>query len=100
MDADKLNAAAKHFAAWETINSTDPNNNYYCKWGFIKGAKWLMSQSLADRLTEEEKEKIKAIYKDYEELETYGEALSDRTAGRMQCFTLEQIFGKELFNEK
>ena len=98
MDADKLKAA---------VTARQPYGmcfNSFVKRAFIEGfeqgVKWLMSLPLSDRLTDEEKEKIRAIYKDYEELETYGEALSDRTAGRMQCFTLEQIFGKELFNEK
>ena len=86
MNADKLNEAAKHFAAWETINSRDPNNNYYCKWGFIKGAQWLMQQPLADRLTEEEREKIKALYNEYH--------------AHVFHIEMEGIFGKELFNEK
>lgn len=95
MDADKLNEAAKHFAAWETINSTDPNNNYYCKWGFIKGAKWLMSQSLADRLTEEEKERIMQVYR-------HASCPSNRVtfAGQTVLRLFPSIFGKELFNEK
>ena len=99
MDADKLNEATVEYR-----NSTNVSTENFCltdiEDAFIAGAQWLMQQPLADRLTGEEKERIRAIYKDYEELETYGEALSDRTAGRMQCFTLEQIFGKELFNEK
>ena len=98
MDADKLNKAAEEYnkKLGKCRDATWNDGEY----GFIAGAHWLMQQPLSDRLSDEEKEKIRAIYKDYEELETYGEALSDRTAGRMQCFTLEQIFGKELFNEK
>ena len=103
MDADKLNEACdtafleNYFPS--ATESPDPRWEMFAD-GFKQGASWLMRQPLSDRLSDEEKEKIRAIYKDYEELETYGEALSDRTAGRMQCFTLEQIFGKELFNEK
>ena len=105
MDKDKLNEAM--LRAWCQYRNMEyvpdfvnplPSENF--ERGFKQGTQWLMQQPLADRLTDEEKEKIRAIYKDYEKLETYGEALSDRTAGRMQCFTLEQIFGKELFNEK
>ena len=98
MDKDKLNEAAVD--AWVKYTPTVCLFNNIFTDAFKDGAQWLMRQPLADRLTDEEKEKIRAIYKDYEELETYGGALSDRTAGRMQCFTLEQIFGKELFNEK
>ena len=97
MDADKVNEAAITYAK---KNTTALNPFGRIMDDFKAGVSWLMQQPLADRLTDEEKEKVRAIYKDYEELETYGEALSDRTAGRMQCFTLEQIFGKELFNEK
>lgn len=78
MNKEKLNEVAKHFAAWETINSSDPNNNYYCKWGFIKGAQWLMQQPFAERLTEEEKEKL-------------------TPANR---YVLETIFGSDLFSKK
>ena len=113
MDADKLNEAAKHFAAWETINSSDPNNNYYCKWGFIKGAQWLMQQPLADRLTDEEKEKIMAIYKrevDSMELETHRIKTAENEIAKvchesnfwqakLKADMLEQIFGKSLFNQ-
>lgn len=93
MDADKLNEAAKHFAAWETINSSDPNNNYYCKWGFIKGADWLMQQPLADRLTDEEREKIKGMYN---RKITYTDEMAKKYA---EVDLLIAIFGFDFFKE-
>ena len=100
MDSDKLNEAAKHFAAWETINSSDPNNNYYCKWGFIKGANWLMQQPLAERLTEVEKAKARAAYKRAEEDNNDNADDMSYAAGLVVKTVLKEIFGKELFNEK
>ena len=100
MDKEKLNDAAKDFAAWETINRRNPTNNYYCKSGFIKGAEWLMSQPLAERLTEEEKEKIRNLYAQAEELELYGATDYDKREGRAFIVVFHLIFGKEMFNEK
>ena len=54
MDADKLNEAAER----EIDNALfDDEVEYICtKNAFKKGAKWLMTQPLSDRLTEEERE--------------------------------------------
>lgn len=103
MDKDKLNEAAKHFAAWETINSSDPNNNYYCKWGFIKGAQWLMQQPLANRLTDEEKEKIRNYHRVLtrdKHVAICNRSYSGQAGADAMLFSLEQIFGEELFDEK
>lgn len=61
---------------------------------FCGGAEWLMSQPLADRLTDEEKERIKSIYRDLIPLKGHMVGI----VGKMML--LEQIFGKEMFNEK
>lgn len=58
MDREKLERAAKKFAAWETINSSERMSNFYCSIGFSKGAEWLMQQPLSERLSDKEKEKI------------------------------------------
>ena len=104
MDADKVNEAAKHFAAWETINSSDPNNNYYCKWGFIKGAQWLMQQPLADRLTDEEKEKEKILklYNKGQENKYDGtiEGVIKSSISAVVMMCLVEIFGSDLFNNQ
>ena len=91
MDIDKLNKAAiqnKHRQFW---------TKHTHKTSFENGAQWLMQQPLADRLTDEEKEKIKAIYwqamKDWVSI---GEARGYCKVG----IAIESIFGKELFNEK
>ena len=64
---------------------------------FNNGANYLMQQPLADRLTEEEKKRIKEIYwqamKDWVDI---GEARGYCKVG----VAIEQIFGAELFNEK
>ena len=114
MDKEKLTEAAKHFAAWETINSRDPNNNYYCKLGFVKGAQWLLSQPLADRLTDKEKEEIIKRYNDELEMaRLHTEKMKESNNPSSRQFhanvrdgyisrikLLQQIFGNNLFNEK
>ena len=50
-------------------------------------------------LTEEQRETIRNLYDDFEQLEIYGASITDRSAGRNQCVTLESLFGKELFND-
>lgn len=91
MDREKLNKVARNYAAWETINSSDPNNNYYCVSGFIKGAEWLQLQPLAERLTEDEKKWINERYSYYmsEEPNCY--------LGSRMRNEYELIFGTELF---
>ena len=62
---------------------------------FEKGAQWLMTQPLSDRLTEEEKEKIKAKYNELKSLNSItNEMFADDTA------VLEWLFGSDLFKEK
>ena len=101
MDAEKLSEAA-----WEYYKANRYEDNPYradIMDAFCNGASWLMQQPLADRLTEEEKEKHKATYNRLVALQK--EALKDHddftvniTAAQLGTFT--QIFGTELFNEK
>ena len=83
MDADKLNEAAGE--DW-CDNVLDRDLKPITKQAFKRGAQWLIQQPLADRLTEEEKKKIKALYNEYH--------------AHVFHIEMEQIFGKELFNEK
>ena len=72
-----------------------------CRDAFIAGAQWLMQQPLSDRLTDEEKEKIKETYKSLCRKIANNELPSDyRDCATAQMLLLESIFGKELFNEK
>lgn len=69
MDRDELNKAAEEYAhenAWypgETSYESDINAMQESfSDTFKRGADWLMQQPLADRLTDEEKEKIRGFY--------------------------------------
>ena len=87
MDANKLNEAAR-----ENVRKYPHQHRSYT---FRQGANWLMQQPLADRLTEEEKERIKAKYNELKSLNSItNDMFADDTA------ILEWLFGKELFNEK
>ena len=106
MYAEKLSEAAR-----ENVRKYPHQHRSYT---FRQGADWLMQQPLADRLTNEEKEKIKAIYKreaDSMELETHRIKTAENEIAKvchesnfwqakLKADMLEQIFGKELFNEK
>ena len=108
MDAEKLNEAARE-ARRETaiqarsdwhhsldgVSLDSVSIDELVESAFEKGAQWLMQQPLADRLTEEEKEKIKAKYNELKSLNSItDEMFADDTA------ILEWLFDKELFNEK
>ena len=100
MDADKLNAAAD-IASNNAVYDSNPWNMFND--GFRQGAQWLITLPLSDRLTEEEKEKIKAIYWKAqgwlnEEPNEYNSTLKVIAVGLQD--RLERIFGKELFNDK
>ena len=101
MNTDKLNEAA--YAETQTGNPFEQFDTWSVREAFKNGAKWLMQQPLADRLTNEEKEKIKAIYSESqgwlnEEPNEYNSTLKVIAVGLQD--RLERIFGKELFNEK
>ena len=100
MDADKLNEAA---IAYAKKNTTALNPFGRIMDDFKAGADWVLSQLLADRLTKEEKEKIKIEYAEL--LKAQRKARQDRDTfyGNIlsaQRGIYESIFGKELFNEK
>ena len=92
MDRDKLNEAA-----WEYHKANRYEDNPYrvdIMDAFCHGADWLMKQPLANRLTDEEKEKIKAIY--FRNVYSVADVQSNFTE---KCL-IDAIFGKELFNER
>lgn len=62
--------------------------NAYC---FIEGAEWLQSQPLSERLTEDEKAKIRALYNG----ETFGELDFIELISTRRIF--KNLFGSELF---
>lgn len=81
---------------------------------FRGGAEWLMSQPLADRLTEEEKEEVRKFYRanmhyaiecSEKDEKDPDKSVRQSMAVRREIFNfsnkiLEQIFGSEMFNEK
>ena len=100
MERDKLNDAARD-ASDNAVFDSHPWNNY--NEGFIKGAEWLMQQPLADRLTNEEKERIKIEYAEL--LKAQRKARQDRDTfyGNIlsaQRGVYESIFGSDLFSEE
>ena len=101
MDADKLNEAAEKELA--NTFSADVLEYAVAKNVFKRGTQWLMTQPLSDRLTDEEKEKLKIEYAEL--LNAQRKARQDRDTfyGNIlsaQRGIYESIFGKELFNEK
>ena len=97
MNKEKLIEAAD-IASDNAIFDSHPWNVY--RDGFIAGVEWLMQQPLSDRLTEEEKRKIRNLYMQAEELELYGATDYDKREGRAFIVVFHSIFGKEMFNEK
>ena len=85
MDADKLNEAAEDIANRYGFNDFDKDS---VDFGFKAGADWVLSQPLADRLTDEEKEKIKSLYK------WATECTDDNEEAAVTQTVLENIFGK------
>ena len=95
MDADKLNEAAILAAASYNNPFDEPAYDKRFYDGFMACANWLMQQPLADRLTEEEKKKIKAKYNELKSLNSITNDMFDDDAA-----ILEWLFGKDLFNEE
>ncbi|MBD5367291.1 MAG: hypothetical protein HDR82_09910 [Bacteroides sp.] len=94
MDADKLNEAAVEYR-----NSSNVSTENFCltdiEDAFEACAQWLMQQPLSDRLTDEEKERIKAKYNELKSLNSItNDMFADDTA------ILEWLFGKELFTNQ
>ena len=95
MDKDKLNEAAEEYMKTAPIEAVSPYYDEDMVEMFKGGVNWLLSQPLTDRLTDEEKERIKAKYNELKSLNSItNEMFADDTA------ILEWLFGKELFNEK
>lgn len=99
MDADKVNEAAEKAATIQYRNLSDPDvsqdgrtEDMFASM-FEQGANWLMQQPLTDRLTDEEKERIKGL------LNFIGENVNDSEIRDMQ-YEINSIIGAELFNEK
>lgn len=63
-----------------------------------RGANWLMRQPLSERLTDEEKEKIRQIYIDNSPMTNWVNV--DKKVSICVLQLLESIFGPELFKEK
>ena len=100
MDKDKLNEAARAKQPCGICSSSILKKAFIE--GFEQGAQWLIQQPLVDRLTYEEKEKIKKLYNKVNK-DTYDNTIE----GAIKCTisvvvmnSLVSIFGKELFNEK
>ena len=94
MGRDKLNDAAEKYFKEESAFRPPCLCKGFVLDAFLAGALWLMTQPLADRLTDEEKERIKAIY--FRNVYSVADVQSNFTE---KCL-IDAIFGKELFNEK
>ena len=108
MDADKLNEAAEKYAhenAWYPGETSYESDIIAMEESFSdtfkQGASWLMQQPLSDRLTEEEKERIKKLYLTDEEIDGVKSAFGAYpvAAATITKNILEQIFSKEQFNQ-
>lgn len=112
MDADKLSKAALAHCE-DFANGTYKTTVFDVLSGFKDGADWLMQQPLADRLTDEEKEKIIKRYNDELEMaRLHTEKMKESTNPTSRQFhanvrdgyiarlkLIEQLFGKDLFND-
>ena len=94
MDKEKLNEAAEDIANRYGFDDFDKDS---VDFGFKAGADWLMQQPLADRLTDEEKQRIR-IMLDSTKLESLSTVQTAFQNGVAEC--LDAIFGKDLFNTK
>lgn len=101
MDREKLEKDADrwtHFYNTEMKTEPVPYDERFKK-GFIKGTDWLMQQPLSERLSEAEREKIKAFYSEasmFAEGEDVNEIepLSHYFGRKLQ---LEMVLGTDLF---
>lgn len=97
MNTEKLKNAA--FLAAACYHNTEDNPEYNKSFydGFITGVRWLMAQPILNKLTDEEKEKIREeFWKAMRHWVTINEARGhSRTAA-----ALTSIFGEDLFTSK
>lgn len=95
MNREKLDKAI--IRAFREYDSEDETHAQAFSRGFDNGADWLMLQPLSERLTDEEKERIKEIYwqaaKDWINI-------GDARGHCRTCIAIETIFGSDLFKEK
>ena len=101
MDADKLNEAAEKYFKEESAFRPPCLCKGFVFDAFLAGAQWLMTHPLADRMTEEEKERIKKLYLTDEEIDGVKSAFGAYpvAAATITKNILEQIFSKEQFNQ-
>lgn len=93
MEKEKLYNAARS-EAFDLVDCAHQTDSHDLVEAFVQGAEWLQSQPIADRLTEEERGKIKGMYADLI-------PLKGRMAGIVvQMVLLEKIFGKGMFENK
>lgn len=93
MDKDKLHTAAMEHAEIVANGAPLAHNS------FLGGADWLMQQPLSERLTNEEKENIKAIMKyPQRHTEPIEGTLHFQVIGIQKILT--EIFGTDLFKDK
>lgn len=93
MDREKLTESAD-IASDNAVFESHPWNVFND--GFIKGAEWLMGQPLSERLTEDEREKIKNVYNQAVG-DTKGYYSDTWDAAYAIIEFCEEIFGKEMF---
>lgn len=102
--AETLTTFGTHHYIDDVVALTDMRLSYdeVAESAFVKGVEWVLSQPLCDRLSGEEKERIKAEYEHNAEMYDLGSVvpatMGTMHKGKMEL--LEQIFGAELFNEK
>ena len=101
MDADKLNEAAEEAATIQYRNLSDPDVSQDGRTEamfasmFEQGAEWALSLPLADRMTDEEKEKIRGMWHDLMEL--YLNRKSSKLSDFVSMF--KELFGVELTDD-
>lgn len=101
MEREKLEKASKE--AFDNFYARDPIMDDTFKSIFEQGAEWAMSQPLADRLTDVEKEQIRNYHRVLtrdKHVAICNRSYSGQTGADAMLFSLEQIFGDELFKEK
>lgn len=97
---EKLENAAD-IASDNAVFDSNPWNVYND--GFIKGAKWLQSQPLEDKLSEYDKKFLRELYTYYEQHEAVCKEKGLYEAemiARGSTATMRDIFGKEMFENK
>ena len=95
MNMENLDKAAREFVAFETKN---PGYDE-CIRGFKRGALWLREQSLSDKLTDSEKAKVLAAYKQAE-IHYNSNDDTEFAIGLVVKTVLKGIFGTDIFDRE